>query len=331
MDRWVVTTAAVPRPRPPAADARPLVQARIQDMRRVSPVDTVKAAVEALRLGDEGQPAQLLRLLAAVDAHFMSLDLLEETGAGVVVNRLRRHGAPEVAARAEALYTRWRAEAKAAQLRKLKRQSSGGGGGGGGGAPAAGAKRPRGASAREPIDGDGDAARDAARDFILAPEDDIEAEINEWQEASATAAVAAAGARAAAPHAQPRRRRSAPAAAGAASGAGAAAVSVSMSASRSSRSNDGSDDDAAAHMELGAAARRRPPLAAAAAAAPPLVVVASPVAPPRAAQQPPPPRRSSGGGLSFLPVSAIIAPGGGVAAGPLRLLPAAAARPTGYR
>jgi len=207
MDRWVTVTAAQPRARRPE-EARALTQLRIQDMRRVSPLERVRAAVEALRLADEGDPPELLRLLDTADAYFMSLDMLEDTGAGVVVNRLRRHRDAAVAARADALYQRWRGEAKVAQLRKQKRASSLGEGGaatGGGGS-----KRPR-RPVAEPIDGDGDASRDARRDFILATEDDIESEINEWQAASASAPAPAAGSARGAAQGPPRaRRRSAP-------------------------------------------------------------------------------------------------------------------------
>lgn len=224
MDAFVTVVPAQPRQRAPSPP-RALTQLLISDLRKVAPVETATRAVQALRAALDAPPAELLAALEAVGRYYFSLELLEETGAGVLVHRLRTHADGGVAAKAEGLYAQWRADAKAAVLRREKRRSKEGGGadGGGGGKKKARTSAGSGSSSAAAATADGidrgaDDARDTRRDFMVAPELDLAREVEEWEAASA--------------HAAWRKPHHAPSSAAVATddGAGAAAASSCSSA-----------------------------------------------------------------------------------------------------
>jgi hypothetical protein len=190
MDAFVTVVPAQPRQRAPSPP-RAMTQLLISDLRKVAPVETATRAVDALRAALDAPPAELLAALEAVGRFYFSLELLEDTGAGVLVHRLRAHADGGVAARAEGLYAQWRADAKAAVLRREKRRSKEGADADGKAkkksrTPGAGGSS---SAAADGIDRDADDARDARRDFMVAPELDLAREVEEWEAASAHAAT----------------------------------------------------------------------------------------------------------------------------------------------
>lgn len=190
MDAFVTVVAAQPRQRARSPE-RAFTQLRIQDLRRVASTDKVGALMAELKRAeaDASSTAALVAALEAIGKVFMSLETLEETNAGIVVKRLSGHADGRVKELASTLYATWRADAKAAALRRAKRKSQED-------APAEGGKR-RKSGASEGAD---DAIRrDAARDYMVADDADFEAEVAAWDEAAVRAAGKPSGGRTANP------------------------------------------------------------------------------------------------------------------------------------
>ena len=152
-----------------------MTQLRIQDLRRVAPLDKVNTLLDVLK--STGAAKDILDALGSLEKIYMSLETLEETNAGILVKKLSKHTDPAVSALATKLYEQWRSDAKAAALRRAKRQSQEA-------AAAGGGKRRKSGAAAD----DGDPCRDASRDYMVAEEMDLEAEVAEWDQAAVSAA-----------------------------------------------------------------------------------------------------------------------------------------------
>lgn len=178
MDRYVIKTApAEKRPRVPSPVAPSRVQMRIDDMRRVSKLTTIERLCTELRacIGDTAAecPSDPSAILDQLDVHYISIDVLEETGIGRVIFRLsRQHENPAVRAKATALYVKWRADAAAAASRRHRMMQT-----------SLAGKEPRSRGSRATAAPAADDKRDARRDFLVAAEVDLEQEIKSWEDA----------------------------------------------------------------------------------------------------------------------------------------------------
>lgn len=176
LDEWVVRTPLPPRPQREQPPAPNYTQLRITDCRAVVPLDRVNALRESL-VAPGATPDAILSALQKLQSMFIALEILEETRIGQAVYRLRRHADPRVAALAEELYVKWRADAKdAVERRERKRARTERG--------SAGAER----SSTNAISAGGThAGGGSATPFVL--ETDLAAEMDAWSAACAAAAL----------------------------------------------------------------------------------------------------------------------------------------------
>jgi hypothetical protein len=163
MDAFVTRKSREPRTRRPPSPERRTVQLRIDDLRRVAKLTTIRQLCERLRTEADKLPA-----LRELGKQYVHIDVLEETGIGRVVYRLRRAQDAEIARLAEELYVRWRTDAKDAAESRHRRQA--------------------GAAAAAAANGE-DGERDPSRDFMVAAEVDLEAEMADWDRAATGAAT----------------------------------------------------------------------------------------------------------------------------------------------
>ena len=104
MDAFVTTTAHPRRPPRAPSPPRQLTQLRIEDLKRVVPLDRVVAAKEQLLLLVDRAPAnaqataQVLQLLERLGSFAVALETLEDTGIGKAVYRFRNDADAAVAA-----------------------------------------------------------------------------------------------------------------------------------------------------------------------------------------------------------------------------------------
>ena len=114
---------------------RELVESRAARAAESATAQAAAAAAAATPTVDADEAGELERLLTVLEANYISLEVLQETRVGMLVNTLRSYPVPAVAALAGTCYMRWRAAAhdtlKRLARRELDAAAAGRGRGGG--------------------------------------------------------------------------------------------------------------------------------------------------------------------------------------------------------
>ena len=140
-----------------------LTQLRIEDMRRIANLDTIRTRCKTLQSAVEIH--DIIAALKKLEKCLISLEILEESGIGRVIFRLSKHANHDVAGLATTLYLKWRDDAKSQHVQRKRKAES----------VVGSTTRKDGAKASR---GDG---------FMVKPLVDIEAEMGEWEALAAVA------------------------------------------------------------------------------------------------------------------------------------------------
>lgn len=102
--------------------SKKLTQVRISDLKKVIPVDTVLQLQKKIISLQVGADEQLYEALCEVEKLHMALEVLEETQFGKLIYKLTKHKNERAAAKANAIFVKWKEAAITAWDRRQRRE-----------------------------------------------------------------------------------------------------------------------------------------------------------------------------------------------------------------